>query len=98
MSSLLRDRLRTEGVVPADAIEPELRRVFPSPSARVQGAWSWTIHWQTRGTHGAISSHSAGSQFPMSVCVRADRWLVTEVTGGDLCIDPVGPGGLTERD
>lgn len=89
ITTLLLDRLRTEGVVPATA-DAELRRVYAGRIQREQGAWSWSVEFRKDGW-----SRSAGSQWPMRDCVRAERWLLTTLDYGDICIDPVPTASTT---
>jgi hypothetical protein len=87
ISGKLLERLRREGLVPADQ-EVTVRRVNPSRAMRAEGAWSWHAEWGQ-----ARTEQTVGSQWPMSACVEAASWEVSRNQFGETSIDPKGKDG-----
>jgi hypothetical protein len=80
----LLDRLHDEGILPEEC-DAEIGRTYAGSVQRVQGAWSWMVMW---GPPGGLLTRSAGSQYTMTECLRAPRWVTFEHHHGDINIDP----------
>jgi hypothetical protein len=74
-SERLLERLRAQGVeIPKGS---RIHRTYANGSARTAGAWSWFIlgpDGQSLGPHG----RDLGSYYPVKVCLRALRLVVSE--------------------
>lgn len=68
LSERLLERLRREGIVPAEGAV-EIARTDASRSQKEYGAWTWAAYWG----EGMRQDQCAGSKWTMAVCLAAPR-------------------------